>query len=640
MYGNYRWNNEFAGVLARTSLTESWRGNAFVNASGELQFYIRIISVQPDDFPKEVKEVTFFGEELERRCGFYDNKTLGDSARVEALERYLDQYVLFFNVEKVKRGTDDFYNAKNISVAKKSRSFRENIVLEAIPIFSYKLNRNLISKDIFEQNLANNRPVGENKQVSKEDDDTPSLIIWNDEDNESEYTVYGSFESHEYLSSYGFRFSSKLPLKKTKMNEDILFNSYSREDVMFIDSDNCARLQDMLDSAGKTLSVIEELSKKKEMVENKTTSNDKEFELMETFKRVCRNQGLYYDEKDLYNFHTAMKTGGLVILAGMSGTGKSKLVKCYADSLKIQEGNVLMIPVRPSWQDDADLLGYVDTINQLYRPGDSGLINLLVHASQKNDDLYIVCFDEMNLARVEHYFSQFLSVLESGGDLQLYNAEYNSLYNASVFPANIKLGANIMFVGTVNLDESTYHFSDKVLDRANVITLEMQSYAGFMKMEQNRLTDVENEQEMEGSAITATTYKAFKKNSQVVSLTEQESELLWNLHVEMQKSNKNLGIGWRIVKQINSFLSNLPANSPFTREEAFDIQIIQRVLTKLRGTEEQFGELLGTYKLDSKEVEDSILLNLLSNLPEYDFEKSIQVIHGKAKELRLYGHTI
>lgn len=335
-----------------------------------------------------------------------------------------------------------------------------------------------------------------------------------------------------------------------------------------------------------------------------------------------------------------MKTGGLVILAGMSGTGKSKLVKCYADSLKIQEGNVLMIPVRPSWQDDADLLGYVDTINQLYRPGDSGLINLLVHASQKNDDLYIVCFDEMNLARVEHYFSQFLSVLESGGDLQLYNAEYNSLYNASVFPANIKLGANIMFVGTVNLDESTYHFSDKVLDRANVITLEMQSYAGFMKMEQNRLTDVENEQEMEGSAITATTYKAFKKNSQVVSLTEQESELLWNLHVEMQKSNKNLGIGWRIVKQINSFLSNLPANSPFTREEAFDIQIIQRVLTKLRGTEEQFGELLGTYKLDSKEVEDSILLNLLSNLPEYDFEKSIQVIHGKAKELRLYGHTI
>ncbi|MED3727092.1 AAA family ATPase [Priestia filamentosa] len=640
MYGNYRWNNEFAGVLARTSLTESWRGNAFVNASGELQFYIRIISVQPDDFPKEVKEVTFFGEELERRCGFYDNKTLGDSARVEALERYLDQYILFFNVEKVKRGTDDFYNAKNISVAKKSGNFRENIVLEAIPIFSYKLNRNLISKDIFEQNLANNRPIGENKQVSKEDDDTPSLIIWNDGDNEGEYTVYGLFDSHEHLSSYGFRFSSEFPLKKIKMNEDILFNSYSREDVMFIDSDNCARLQDMLDSAGEILSVMEKPSVKKEMIEKKANSNDKEFEFMETFKRVCRNQGLYYDEKDLYNFHTAMKTGGLVILAGMSGTGKSKLVKCYADSLKVQEGNMLMIPVRPSWQDDADLLGYVDTINQLYRPGDSGLINLLVHASQKNDDLHIVCFDEMNLARVEHYFSQFLSVLESGGDLQLYNAEYNSLYNASVFPANIKLGTNIMFVGTVNLDESTYHFSDKVLDRANVITLEMKSYAGFMTMEQDRLADVENEQEMEGNAITATTYKTFKKNSQVVSLTEQESELLWNLHVEMQKSNKNLGIGWRIVKQINSFLSNLPANSPFTREEAFDIQIIQRVLTKLRGTEEQFGELLGTYNLDSKEVENSTLLNLLSNLPEYNFEKSIQVIHDKAKELRLYGHTI
>ena len=87
----------------------------------------------------------------------------------------------------------------------------------------------------------------------------------------------------------------------------------------------------------------------------------------------------------------------------------------------------------------------------------------------------------MNLARVEHYFSQFLSILERPAgqrELQLYDKQYmGKLYNAADYPFRIEIGSNVKFIGTVNVDETTFHFSDKVLDRANVIELAVLNYA-------------------------------------------------------------------------------------------------------------------------------------------------------------------
>lgn len=108
------------------------------------------------------------------------------------------------------------------------------------------------------------------------------------------------------------------------------------------------------------------------------------------------------------------------------GTGKSQLIKAYSKALQLGENQLNFITVRPFWQDDSDLLGYADTVNSVYRPGDSGLIETLISASKNPDSLYLVCFDEMNLARVEHYFSQFLSVLElpeADRKIRLYNED-------------------------------------------------------------------------------------------------------------------------------------------------------------------------------------------------------------------------
>lgn len=138
----------------------------------------------------------------------------------------------------------------------------------------------------------------------------------------------------------------------------------------------------------------------------------KESDLLHNFKKVTTNNGLFYNDDDLYNFHTSMRSDGMVVLAGLSGTGKSQLIQCYGESLGIDEEHMKFIPVESNWTDDSDLLGFYNVQNNSYYPGKSGLVETLAKASKNPNELFIIVFDEMNLSKVEQYFSQFLSILE------------------------------------------------------------------------------------------------------------------------------------------------------------------------------------------------------------------------------------
>ena len=524
-------------------------------------------------------------------------------------------------------------------------------MLETIPIFSEETTDR--TREMFEQQLNSGKYIGDNKQISKDIDDTPWMILWKEKSENLEYKVYGLFEKHDHAHG-GFRFHpSSEQVNSADLQLDYIMESYLHDQVIFMDSNLYKNLMNLVEKEGEPLSssvhqdieMIPSTNNLSEMIEteeeNKTVSKETEF--MEAFEQECIRSGLFYDVKDLYNFHTAMKTGGLVILAGMSGTGKSKLVQCYANTLKLNKDRMLFVPVRPFWQDDADVIGYLDTLHNVYQPGDSGVMNVLNRATE-SDELHIICFDEMNLARVEHYFSQFLSVMEQEENkryLRLYNDEYATrIYNQNIFPPTVRIGSNVMFVGTVNLDESTYQFSDKVLDRANVINLKMRSYVEVIQ---------ENEQLKANSSLPKSTditfdldtYNSFKKKEREISLTLEESNCLWELHNELQSCNRNLGIGWRIIRQMSHFLNNIPPAAPLSREEAFDIQLVQRVLTKVRGSDEQFTRLIGHYNPETKQVEQSQLLYMLSTMPDsYQFDRTKKLIMEKSKELRLYGHTV
>lgn len=358
-----------------------------------------------------------------------------------------------------------------------------------------------------------------------------------------------------------------------------------------------------------------------------------EHDFVSRFISRVRERGYLYDTKDLCNFHVSMKSSRLVILAGMSGTGKSGLVRLYGEALGLPAEQVAFLPVKPSWMDDSDILGYLDWEHMVYRPADTGLADLLVEASQHPDKLYIVCFDEMNLARVEHYFAQFISVLEKENNrvIRLYNPALSPrVYNSSRYPAEIPVGHNIIFTGTVNVDESTFHFSDKVLDRANVITLKQGKFTAMKHLRRVALP--------RGEEISASVYQSFRQATPEMLLSEKELAFLDALNEAFENSGVNCGIGYRVAIDLNHYLANIPEGFSFTRREGLDCQAVQRILTKIRGSAEQLRHLV--YCTEDGQVKGSLMDVLDAYREVSDFEECRSALKKKARELALYDYTI
>lgn len=357
-----------------------------------------------------------------------------------------------------------------------------------------------------------------------------------------------------------------------------------------------------------------------------------EADFLARLKEAAENDGLLYAEKDLFHFHISMKSSRLVILAGKSGIGKSGLVRLYGRALGLPEAQVRFLPVRPSWMDDGDVLGYVDMKNMVYRSADTGLAELLIDAAAHPEKQYIVCFDEMNLARVEHYFAQFISVLEKEDHpmIRLYNPSLAPrLYNSEKYPPEIPVGSNVLFTGTVNVDESTCHFSDKILDRANVITLSQCHFRDLLKLKpQERKAYKE---------ITAKAYDDFRVK-EGMGLNDQELDLLDALNDAFTKSGMPYGIGFRVAQQMGRYLENIPEEAGISRGDGLDAQLVQRVFTKLRGSADQLSGLLS---LSDKNTAEGLLPAILVRFKALsDFQESQAVLKRKAGELKLYDYTM
>ena len=182
--------------------------------------------------------------------------------------------------------------------------------------------------------------------------------------------------------------------------------------------------------------------------------------------------GFNYDGNLVENFYLSLKSKPFVILAGTSGTGKTKLVNLFAEAIGAE---VKIVPVRPDWSDSSDLFGHID-LSGNFKPG--AIIDFIRDAYKRPDKPFILCLDEMNLARVEYYMSDILSVIET----RKFDANHKITSKEPLVGENdcrcsngvnnygeIKFPGNLYIVGTVNMDETTFPFSKKVLDRANTI---------------------------------------------------------------------------------------------------------------------------------------------------------------------------
>ena len=617
----------------------------WINNNNKLQFWIKPISPLPVTYP-EIKYFDAYANYL-KDLGF-DEFIYDYSEREKKFLEYISKYIIVF--KPFRKDRHNTIDQMSVMVVDRPEGFNDNTTYTSIPVF--RKNENLFSQKKFEQLLQQGKFLGTNANISKDIDDTPEFVLWYDDEN-FQYTAYGIIDEMAYDKVSGLCFAHNTPVRSINFSEEWQQRSIMSSDlesVLFVDSETYKKVRDEIDEFGQVVSLEEHRTVEKSTIVVKSTEkadievidNGKETEFLDRFIEYTENKSFVYEKNDLVNFHVAMKSSNLVILAGMSGTGKSKLVRLYGESMGLSEEQIKVIPVRPSWTDDADLLGYLDTMNMVYRPSETGLVDTLMKAEIK-DNIYIICFDEMNLSRVEHYFSQFLSILEDQNEkryLQLYNDELKSrVYNSNQYPPKIELGNNILFVGTVNIDESTYHFSDKTLDRANVINLHVSPMQKLKELSDRNKANKPDK--LDKKVISFRDYDSFVVNDDYVELNNREIDFLNELHNLLHKENANMGIGFRIVKQIDKYLKNIPQNQCLDRKVGFDLQVLQRIMTKIRGTEEQLENIFGKYNKKNNELKESKLLILIENYADVsEFYETKLMILNKAKELKLHGYTI
>lgn len=208
-----------------------------------------------------------------------------------------------------------------------------------------------------------------------------------------------------------------------------------------------------------------------------------EWDWLRHVKSAIKDAGFQFHSRLVNAFHTALKAqdiSPLTLLAGISGTGKSELPRLYADAGGI---SFLPVAVQPNWDSPADLFGFYNYTEGLFHS--TPLCRAVrqftdpKHPESMHDRVMLVLLDEMNLARVEYYFSDLLSRLEIRRGILRQNGEVSEdqwrrasvELNLGDGPAEwLRLGSNVLFVGTLNQDESTLDLSPKVVDRANTIT--------------------------------------------------------------------------------------------------------------------------------------------------------------------------
>jgi len=323
-----------------------------------------------------------------------------------------------------------------------------------------------------------------------------------------------------------------------------------------------------------------------------------------------KSQGFTYDELTLKSFYASLKAKPFVILTGLSGTGKTKLCELFSETVcEDPNRQFLRIPVRPDWNDDRFMLGFFNPLTERYHY--EPFLDFVMKALGDPTRPYIVCLDEMNLAHVEYYFSAFLSGLESLDKLiplhnfpsseeveNLKSKELEDFCNRlkikasttrqkrnklkdilrGLPPRRLKIPSNLIFIGTVNIDETTYLFSPKVLDRANVIE--------FMKVDLAKKV----RQEAIDLRRDEIFYNVFKQR--FLSFPEENykkwcdehwreivEERLAVINAILEKSY--LHFGYRTRDEILRFI--YCSQHLLNLQEALDFQIKQRILPKIKG---------------------------------------------------------
>ncbi len=273
---------------------------------------------------------------------------------------------------------------------------------------------------------------------------------------------------------------------------------------------------------------------------------------------------LYYDIKDIRRFVAGLSVTKLIILQGMSGTGKTSLAYAFGEFV---QNKTIVVPIQPMWKERTDLIGYY---NEFTRKFNETTLLYKMYEANYNSQVYITVLDEMNIARVEYYFAEFLSLLElpnpEGRNLDVVSDVWDTDPKL-LKKGKLRLPVNMWFIGTANNDDSTFAISDKVYDRAIVLNLDNKAvpFDGKDIPEEKITSDYLERQ-----------FNSARKEYKISARNERRLELLDKYLIE----KFHITFGNRIMKQIKAYVPVL-VSCGGTEIDALDDIISRKILRKL-----------------------------------------------------------
>lgn len=446
---------------------------------------------------------------------YLDNKRIDKEVYNEKEILFVGKFKNLDNSEKDKNAFISVIYSKLIDIEKEKTRYR-NLIKE------YKKNKKYIK--------INEEYEEKNLNVNKENKIVQDMEICKREDFDNLNNDFKNFiaDSNKKLEKIDKQFG-KL---RTNQNKSDKKNNFLQKDIKKINEDlkNIKSFKEIIENTNYFKSFYEiytyteegekEIRKKEIKYSNKFID--------QILNYMYKKRGLKYDEITIKQFFAAMCTDQILILSGKPGTGKTSLVENFSEATGSE---YKMISVQPNWYENQDIIGFYNPIEKIYTS--TPIIDFMLEAKKNSDKLYIICFDEMNLAQTEYYLSEFLSKRETTDriiefysenifkenidqtvkildfiiqkyaidskkindisnkklieildlleeaeksfndiDFQTFDRfckEKAKLKNYAMYGNSIKIPNNIRIVGTINKDESTKNISPKVIDRSIIV---------------------------------------------------------------------------------------------------------------------------------------------------------------------------
>lgn len=339
----------------------------------------------------------------------------------------------------------------------------------------------------------------------------------------------------------------------------------------------------------QNLPYINHLSQQSVIVSERNNDMSVNDSLISSFLESLEQANLLFSKELIIRFISSLLAKPFVLLTGLSGSGKTKLAQAFVKWICENERQFCIVPVGADWTNREPLLGFPNSLKfEEYIKPENRVLDTLLAASSDLRKPYFLILDEMNLSHVERYFADFLSTMESGDEISLHanDNDWNGV------PAKISLPKNLFVVGTVNIDETTYMFSPKVLDRANVIEFRVtaEEMISYLKDQAPLNLDA-----LEKQGVSMAEDFIQIANNKILKVKDDEviKDELINFFTSLKVSGAEFG--YRSAAEIFRFAGVVNLLEPaWSKEQILDAAIMQKLLPKVHGSRRKLEPVLKT----------------------------------------------